>query len=123
MVDEDVDTDGDLQPDCIDSDDDGDGSPDLDDCAPLDPTIHPGAPEVLDDAIDQDCDGADAVTCYGDFVVDETDTAGDFLLVGDCGLVTGSLAIVLTTTLTNVAGLSNLASVLEVLSMVSNGEP
>ena len=50
------DTDLDGEPDCTDEDDDGDTSLDVDDCAPLDATIHPGALEVCD-ATDSDCDG------------------------------------------------------------------
>jgi len=38
------------------SDRDGDGTPDYLDCAPDDPTRHPGAPDVCD-AADNDCDG------------------------------------------------------------------
>jgi len=38
---------------------DEDGSLDQDDCNPADPAVYPGAPEILDDGIDQDCDGAD----------------------------------------------------------------
>ena len=38
-------------------DDDGDGSPSLDDCDDLDPAVHPGALEVVGDEVDQNCDG------------------------------------------------------------------
>ncbi|MBM4356093.1 MAG: hypothetical protein FJ109_20265, partial [Deltaproteobacteria bacterium] len=50
------DSDADKLADCMDTDDDGDGTPDVDDCGPLDATVHPGAVEVCD-AVDQDCDG------------------------------------------------------------------
>jgi len=36
------------------------------DCDDTDPSIYPGADEVLDDGIDQDCNGHDAITCYYD---------------------------------------------------------
>ena len=66
-------TDGDLEPDCIDSDDDGDGFGDSVDCAPLDSSIYPNAVEQCD-GIDSDCDGS---------LVDEfDDTDGD--LEPDC---------------------------------------
>ncbi len=51
------DNDGDLSPDCADLDDDGDGSVDVDDCAPEDASIFPFAPESCD-AVDSDCDGS-----------------------------------------------------------------
>ncbi len=50
------DTDLDGFKDCIDDDDDNDGSTDALDCKPLDPKIHPQAPEVCD-AVDNDCNG------------------------------------------------------------------
>ena len=69
LVDEFDDFDADGDPDCTDPDDDGDGLPDAGDCGPLDPAVYPGAPEIPDDGIDQDCDGWDDVSCWvdGDF--------------------------------------------------------
>jgi hypothetical protein len=51
-----LDTDGDGSPDELDDDDDGDGYVDGDDCAPVEPAVHPGAIEVCN-ALDDDCDG------------------------------------------------------------------
>ena len=48
--------DGDTQPDCFDTDDDNDLSPDAADCNDANNKIYPGAPESCD-AIDSDCDG------------------------------------------------------------------
>ncbi len=50
------DTDLDLTADCLDLDDDGDGTPDGADCAPLVLAIHPSATEVCNTK-DDDCDG------------------------------------------------------------------
>ena len=47
--------DGDAEADCLDDDDDGDGSPDVVDCKPLDPTVAPGLLEVCD-LKDNNCD-------------------------------------------------------------------
>ena len=70
LVDEFDDHDADGDPDCTDPDDDGDGLPDAGDCDPLDPAVYPGAPEVPDDGIDQDCDGWDDVVCFVDADLD-----------------------------------------------------
>ena len=50
------DTDGDGLVDCLDEDDDADGTADEDDCEPLDASVHPGGVEVCD-GIDNDCSG------------------------------------------------------------------
>lgn len=42
--------------DCVDGDDDEDGTPDGADCEPLNPDIHPGAQEVCGNDVDEDCD-------------------------------------------------------------------
>lgn len=50
-------------PDCYPVEDtDGDGWWCHEDCDETDASIHPGAEDVLDDGIDQDCDGQDATT-------------------------------------------------------------
>ena len=51
------DLDGDGAADCVDPDDDDDGVPDGDDCAPSDPAVHPGAEEACN-GVDDDCDGS-----------------------------------------------------------------
>ena len=52
-----LDSDGDNVADCVDSDDDGDGDPDLSDCQRLDPSIYHGQSEVCD-GVDNNCNGA-----------------------------------------------------------------
>ncbi len=64
-----ADSDGDGLKNCVDPDDDNDGTPDGTDCAPLDPTVHPGAAEGTSalatcfDGKDNDCDGLADLDC------------------------------------------------------------
>jgi hypothetical protein len=51
------DTDADGWKDCIDEDDDDDGTVDGEDCEPTQATVHPGAEEVCD-GLDNNCDGS-----------------------------------------------------------------
>ncbi len=81
LVDEFDDFDSDGDPDCTDPDDDGDGLPDGGDCGPLDPAVYPGAPEIPDDGIDQDCDGWDDVTCWVDADTDGFGAGAPFAVV------------------------------------------
>ena len=52
------DTDGDLIADCVDEDDDNDGTKDVLDCQPLNPQIHMDAQETCN-GIDENCNGID----------------------------------------------------------------
>jgi hypothetical protein len=56
LVDEFLNSDTDPAPDCLDIDDDNDGSFDDQDCAPTDPLVSPRAMEVCGNGIDDDCD-------------------------------------------------------------------
>jgi hypothetical protein len=64
-------------------DSDGDGVPDDEDCDDEDASIYPGASEVWDDGIDQDCDGVadvEGAECSADLTVtfpDDTSTTLD----------------------------------------------
>jgi hypothetical protein len=58
-ADTDADSDTDADTDPV-QDADGDGFPEDVDCDDADPEVHPGAREVRNDGVDQDCDGVDA---------------------------------------------------------------
>ncbi|MBJ94920.1 MAG: hypothetical protein CMP23_10680 [Rickettsiales bacterium] len=89
-----------------DFDGDGDGSFDgntpgclayyglLADCDDSDPLSFPGAPELVDDAIDQDCDGSADIACANSYTVDLWTTATNLAELTNCGSISGDLAIV-----------------------------
>lgn len=58
--------DGDAFGDVCDDDVDGDLYLNINDCAPRDPLIHPGAQEIPGNGIDENCDGADLTLGTGD---------------------------------------------------------
>ncbi|MCP4869194.1 MAG: hypothetical protein GY898_10805 [Proteobacteria bacterium] len=66
LADEFDDFDGDDDPDCTDPDDDNDGDPDVTDCDDNDPLAYNGNVEIPDNFRDDDCSGADTVTCFTD---------------------------------------------------------
>jgi hypothetical protein len=84
IVDQFPDLDGDGTPDCIDDDDDADGTPDTADCEPMDASIHPGATDLPDDGVDQDCNGSDGTTCFVDLDGDGAGTTVQVAVDGDC---------------------------------------
>lgn len=90
------------------ADADGDGvTVEEGDCNDADATIYPEAPEVLDDQIDQDCDGHDAVTCTGDYTYSEAT---------NCGAITGNLLIATDTpTIDGLDSLTHIGGHLEVI--------
>ena len=64
------------------ADGDGDGWLACEECDDGDAATFPGAEEVLDDGVDQDCSGSDAVTCFYD---GDGDGVGAGELVGEDG--------------------------------------
>lgn len=84
ICDDGIDNDGNGLADCADPscsafcvDSDGDGYPDAVDCAPTYGSIHPGAPEICSDGIDNNCDGQVDENCGLDSDADGYPDAGD----------------------------------------------
>ena len=62
------------------------------DCDDTSPSVYPGADEILDDAIDQDCDGIDASCCIGT-VGDVNGDGGAVPTIGDISTLVDHLFI------------------------------
>jgi len=73
--------------DCVDAGE----STASDDCNDFDDLSYPGAPEVPQDGIDQDCDGFDLVACYED---NDGDGIGGYVAVYDSGECQGGTVAV-----------------------------
>ena len=87
----------------IADDADCDGTLTADDCDDDDPSVSAPVDEILDDGIDQDCNGYDAITCYGDY--DYIDAEHCAIITGDLNVSnTASISLELLHTLQEVAG-------------------
>ena len=76
------------------------------DCDDSDADTFPGATEIIDDGIDQNCNGNDEVTCSGSFnIVDDSSAISELRY---CAIVLGSITINNNDLLTNVDELSSL---------------
>ena len=66
------------------------------DCNDGNPAIHPGAAEIPDDGIDQDCSGTDAVTCFVDADMDSYGTTAGTTVIaadGSCNAAAGESGV------------------------------
>ncbi len=63
---------------------DGDGSCNVDDCAPADGAVYPGAEDPFGDGVDGDCDGTDGVDADGDGYPREDETYDGLYDDWDC---------------------------------------
>ncbi len=76
--------DGDLEPDCVDTDDDNDGDPDITDCNDNNPAVYNGAYDIQCNGIDDDCVGGDECCLANDYWSPFSDSDTD--PVGEQGL-------------------------------------
>jgi hypothetical protein len=66
------------------------------DCHDGNPSVHPGATEIVDDGVDQDCNGSDAVTCFVDNDQDNYGTNSGTTVIafdGSCDASAGESAV------------------------------
>jgi len=67
------------------------------DCHDGNPSIHPGATEIVDDGVDQDCNGFDAVTCIVDADHDGFGTNSGTIVIafdGSCDAAAGESDVI-----------------------------
>lgn len=102
--------DGDADSTVVAEDADCDGFLTEEDCDDSDADINPDAEEVLDDDIDNNCDGGDWDTCDGDYVISGSAPEINISALEYCAAVTGSLTISGTDIL-DTAALARLGSV------------
>ena len=81
------------------------------DCDDDDADINPDAEDILDDDIDNNCDGGDWETCVGDYILLGSSASINIAELAYCGVVDGSIEISGVDSLTDASGLSRLGSV------------
>jgi len=90
------------------------------DCNDDDAGINPDAEDILDDDIDNNCDGGDWETCDGDYILTGPAPSINITALAYCGAVTGSVEISGNDTLLDTSGLSRLGTVSGDLVLADN---